>query len=38
MLNPLYVPLNKNLTKIVPLNEKMAIFRDKKRPDWALFP
>jgi hypothetical protein len=30
MLNPLRVPLNKNLTQIVPPNEKMANFRDKK--------
>ncbi len=30
MLNPLRVPLNKNLTQIVPPNKKMANFRDKK--------
>jgi hypothetical protein len=30
MLNPLGVRLNNNLTQIVPLNEKMANFMDKK--------
>ncbi len=30
MLNPLRIPLNKKLTQIVPPNEKMGNFRDKK--------
>jgi hypothetical protein len=30
MLNPLCVPLNKKMTQIVPPNEKMGNFRDKK--------